>query len=206
MSRLRVSSFHLRYGPNFPLLAMISPPSGCSPTRRGRRSSCSASSSVSVDRDIVWKSEDIFGFVSGGSVSASPSCTYGPKRPLFAYTGRPVSGSSPSGSPPFGADRISTARSMVSSSSGRSSGTDAVSSPRRRYGPVPAVAHDDRLAVLVDPDRDGVDGLGVRLLEGLLLHRQQARVAVAEPELVQPRHPLPGGPRRSRRGRPPCGP
>ena len=88
-----------------------------------------------VDSDIVWKSDDIFGLVSGGSVSASPSCTYGPKRPLLANTGSPVSGSSPSGSPPLGADRISTARSMVSSSSGRSSGTDAVSSPRLRYGP-----------------------------------------------------------------------
>ena len=36
---------------------------------------------------------------------------------------------------PWAPTRISTARSMVSSSSGRSSGTDAVSSPRLRYGP-----------------------------------------------------------------------
>ena len=85
--------------------------------------------------DIVPNSDSIFGFCLSGSVSVSPSCTYGPKRPLFAYTGSPVAGSVPIGSSPFGAFSSSTARSTVSSSRATSSGSDAVSSPRFTYGP-----------------------------------------------------------------------
>ena len=75
-------------------------------------------------------SDSIFGFSPAGSVSASPSCTYGPKRPDLAYTGSPLAGSVPMGSSPLGAASSSSAFSMVSSSGARPSGTDAVSSSR----------------------------------------------------------------------------
>ena len=99
------------------------------------RAARAASASVSRSRVIVLNSDAIFGFSFAGSVSASPSCTYGPYRPFFAYTGRPVVGSVPIGSSDFGAASSSRALSSVSSSGGRFSGTDAVSSPRFTYGP-----------------------------------------------------------------------
>ena len=88
-----------------------------------------------VESDIVWNSEDIRGFSRAGSVSASPSWTYGPKRPLLAYTGQSGRG--------VGAERLAALGcgqeldgaidgELVE---GRSSGTDAVSSPRLTYGP-----------------------------------------------------------------------
>ena len=77
----------------------------------------------------------------------------------------------------------------VSSSGARSSGSDARSSPRWRYGPY----RPTRTTMSVG-DRDRVDVAGVDLVEVVRDERLQTtgRHAVAEVEVAQPRHPLLG--------------
>ena len=116
------------YGPYRPFCAVISSPSGPTPSTRGRVSSRSASSRVTVSIDIDANRLD---------VRARPGRTYGPYRPALTVTSSPVSGSVPSTRSPDGASNSSSTFSLVSSSGGRSSGTlaRAPSSPRSRYGP-----------------------------------------------------------------------
>ena len=129
-------SARLRYGPNRPGDAMTSRPSESAPSERGSESSCNASSSVTVSGVWLANSDERFGFFFVPS-SCSPSCTYGPKRPVSTNTGRSVSGSVPSAFGPAACLAISSsASSIVSSSGAMSGGSDAVSdSSRCTYGP-----------------------------------------------------------------------
>ena len=80
-------------------------------------------------RVIDRSSDAVFGFFLPES-SAVPTCTYGPKRPARAITGRPVSGSSPSTRSSLGLSISSRAASTVSSSGGISPGMVARCGPR----------------------------------------------------------------------------
>ena len=113
---------------------MISPSTGSAPTVRGNERSCKASTIVTFSSAIVLNSETIFGFSkSGGGFSIVPHCTYGPYRPVLRNTSSPSS--SPIGSTYFGAANKATAISTFNSSGVIVSGTDAVLSPQRTYGP-----------------------------------------------------------------------
>ena len=95
---------------------------------------------------LVVNSDARFGFFFVPS-SCSPSCTYGPKRPVNTNTVQPVSGSVPSapGRPLLG-DQLG-ASSTVSSSGAMSGGSDAVSLLALDVRPVPADAQDELVPV-----------------------------------------------------------
>ena len=113
---------------------MSSPSVGSAPIVRGSDKRSSASSIVKRSMFIVLNSDTIFGFsIPVGGSSIVPHCTYGPYRPDFAKTGKPSR--SPIGVSPFGAANKTSAASRVSSSGVIVSGTPAVFSPLRTYGP-----------------------------------------------------------------------
>ena len=104
---------------------------------RGSERSFSASSIVMVSSVIVERRDAVFGFgasfflrfffgspLSSNSTGSggNTSVMYGPKRPDFAITSRPVLGSVPRSRSPEGAARSSIALASVNSSGASSSG------------------------------------------------------------------------------------
>src|SRR4051812_23265014 len=79
------------------MLAVISSPvSGCFPSFRGNDRYTKASSTVSSSRFLVLGTLALRALIFF-FLSSSPSCTYGPKRPVLRYIGRPDVGWVPIG-------------------------------------------------------------------------------------------------------------